>query len=201
MHKRIITLLIIIVVLLAALFAFNSFLRTEVVEPGESTIEQQEEQEAYVVMKDLLSVPDQASGSEIFVERAEFLVGGYIVIHRLASTSDEAAAEESEDMMEEEEMSTSTDSEMSETAPLLGTIIGVSDYMDAGYRDNFVLVLSEGETAEVDENLYAAIYLEKGTSTEMTFSADEDMLSESAEAVVSFMILDDEALPGFEMKL
>lgn len=166
MNKKIIGLFVVIVIVIVGLFAVNAFLKDDMVEPGSSVIEDNTVVDEYVVTKDMIMVPDQAAGSEVFVERVELLEGGYVVIHR-------AAMEEMAEMDEEA-------AEDAEPAYSVGAIIGISEYLEAGVAENFIVALNEGETTEVDEKIYAMLHTEHDHDYMMDadMAAEEDMDAE-----------------------
>ncbi len=64
-------------VVIVALFAFNTFLKQKTVEapaPDDTMIEEEE-------ITNTVTAPEQAGGSEVFIERATLTDDGYVVIH------------------------------------------------------------------------------------------------------------------------
>jgi hypothetical protein len=194
MNKRIVYLIIALLVVAGALFALNGYLAREVgVEPtpddsiivDDGTVPETPEP----VTEDSLMVPDQAAEGEIFLQEVAFLdegPGGFVVIHRVT--------EEGE----------------------VGDIIGVSNYLAAGRHQNVLVTLNEGETVAIDESVIAMLHTDDGDqifdgaldvpltkSVSMEVETEEGTTTEMGEEIimVTFNILDEEDLPGFETKL
>lgn len=174
MNKKIIYLIVGLIIVIIALFAFNKFLKNEVVEEppvDKSPVEMPVE----IISIDTLVVPDQAPGDEIFVEKVLLKTdgnGGFVVVHRVTEDGE------------------------------TGDVIGVSRYLEPGVTENLVVDLNEGETVEVDETVVAMLHADDGDGvwnpeTDMSLTDDEGNIIQ-----VIFTIVDNlEDVPGFEAKL
>lgn len=190
MNKKIIGLIVVIVVIIVGLFAVNTFLREEVIDETPVVIDEEEIVEEYIVIADMIIVPDQADGNEIFVERLELLEAGYVVIHRV-------------DMIEIDVVCEIGDEECVDSREMPGVIIGVSELFQAGIYENIIVSLNEGEETTVDERIIAMIHTESDiTENIKEFNPKEDLPSIINEKVVmvTFTILADDVI-GFETKL
>jgi hypothetical protein len=174
MNKKIIYLIVGLIVIAIALFAFNKLLKEEVVEEPIIT-ETPEEEQVEIISVNNLIVPDQAPGAEVFVEKVLLKTdedGGFVVIHRVTEDGD------------------------------TGEVIGVSRYLEPGITENLVVVLNEDETVEVGETVTAILYADDGngvwnSETDMPITDDEGIIIQA-----TFTILDNlEDIPGFEAKL
>ncbi|GMQ95333.1 MAG: hypothetical protein BMS9Abin13_446 [Patescibacteria group bacterium] len=114
-------------------------------------------------------VPEQAGGEEAFIEHVSFIDGGFVVIHRASE----------------------------EVTP--GAIIGVSDFLPAGVKENFLIDLSE-EVLEGDV-LFAMLHNDDGDET-FSFPGPDVPLAGDEEAIVlmKFTIVGEGALEN-EVKL
>ena len=173
MNKKVIYLIIGIIVVVVALFAFNKFLKKEVIEEP-LIVEIPVEIPVEIISVNNLVVPNQAPGTEIFIERVLLKTdgnGGFVIIHR---TEDNNA----------------------------GEIVGVSNYIEPGITDNVTTLLNDGETVEIDEVLIAILHGDDGdgvwnSETDTPLTDDEGSIIQ-----VTFTIIDNlEDVPGFEAKL
>ena len=174
MNKKIIYLVVGLIVVIAALFVFNKFLKEEVIE--EPTLpEVLPEEMVEIISVNNLIVPDQATGDEIFVGKVLLKTdenGGFVVVHRVTENGD------------------------------TGEVIGVSRYLEPGITENLVVTLNEGETVEVGETVIAMLHADNGdgmwdSETDMAIPDNEGIIIQA-----TFTILDNLAdVPGFEAKL
>lgn len=75
MNKKVLTLIIVIILVVAGLFVFNSFLKkTTLPQDGTSPTQTQ--------VQNTLDVPDQAGGQEIFINSVSTKDGGFVVVYR-----------------------------------------------------------------------------------------------------------------------
>ena len=82
-----------------------------------------------------------------------------------------------------------------------GAIIGASAYLEPGVTENMVLSLMEGEEVVVGDVLYAMLHTDDGDK-EWNGEVDTPITNDDGEIVmVRFMILAEEDLPGFDVKL
>ena len=174
MNKKIIYLIVGLIVIAIALFAFNKFLKEEVIEEPIIT-ETPEEEPVEIISVNNLVVPDQAPGSEVFVEKVLLKTdgaGGFVVVYRVT--------EEGE----------------------AGDIIGVSEYLEPGVTENLVVALNEGETVQVGDTIIAILHTDSGDGV-WNFETDTSITDDEGNVVqVTFTILDNlEDVPGFEAKL
>ncbi len=160
-NKGIIFFIAIILFIIAGFLLFNSFLKENVIEEvqeelitgGEATLP--------------LIVPEQAGGSEIFIESAVLPNAGYVVIHR-------------------------------EKDGKLGEIIGVSEFLSAGIKGNFLMSIDE-EVVEGD-TLFAMIHTDDGDGI-FDGSLDVPLVEDKGDIVlVKFVIVNEGALED-EFKL
>ncbi len=75
-NKSIIIFTLVVVVIIAGFFLFNSFLKKNVIKPEVKTPEKTAERQMAS-----LSVPQQAGGDNVFIEKSFLPEGGYVVIH------------------------------------------------------------------------------------------------------------------------
>lgn len=119
-------------------------------------------------------VPDQAGNNSVFVEEVSLKEGGpggFVGIYR---TTEDGST---------------------------GELIGVSGYLESGVvTNNFIVNLYEDETFAVGEKLIALVHADDG---DMIWNKDVDMPMEYNEGLVmvTFTILSEEDIPGFETKL
>jgi len=78
MNKKLIIFLVVIAIIIAGFFALNSILKTKVVNEDTGKEDQAVMQEP----ANSVSVPDQAGGTEIYIEKVSLEVPGYVVVHR-----------------------------------------------------------------------------------------------------------------------
>lgn len=110
-NKGIIIFIVVIIIIIAGFFLFNSFLKNNVIEQDTSPQE--------VIKEDAsLIVPEQAGGTNVFIEKAFLPDGGYVVVHRAEDGKPDK-------------------------------IIGVSEYLQGGSSDNFLMDIDE-EVVEGD---------------------------------------------------
>jgi len=78
MNKKLIIFLVVIAAIIAGLFALNSILKTKIV------IDDAGKEDQAVVQEPVnsVSVPDQAGGTEIYIENVSLEAPGYVVVHR-----------------------------------------------------------------------------------------------------------------------
>ena len=174
MNKKVVYLFVGLVVVIIALFAFNKFLKEEVVEEP-IIIETPTEEPIEIISINNIVVPDQAPGNEVFVEKVLLKTdenGGFVVVHRL--NEDEG----------------------------VGDVIGISRYLEPGVTENLIVFLNEGETAEIGETVIAMLHADDGdgvwnSETDMLIVDNEGNIVQ-----ITFTIIDNlEDVPGFEAKL
>jgi len=158
MNKKILAFIVIVALIIIALFAINSVLKEEVEEPVVIPEE---------VLVPSVSVPDQASGTEVFIDEAVLPDGGYVVIHRANNIEGE------------------------EGTP--GDVIGVSDFM-SGTENNFLVTITE-ETTEGDM-LFAMLHTDDGdgifdSELDTPLTVNESVVMVSFEIVPEGMLEDE----------
>lgn len=160
-NKGIIFFIAIILFIIAGFLLFNAFLKENVIE---------EVQKEFITGEEAtfpLIVPEQAGGSEIFIESAVLLDAGYVVIHR-------------------------------EKDGKLGEIIGVSEFLPAGIKENFLMSIDE-EVVEGD-TLFATIHTDDDDGV-FDGSLDVSLVDDKGDIVlVKFAIVNEGALED-EFKL
>lgn len=110
MNKKIIIFIVVILVVIAALFAGNEYLkRTQNVDNNGNQNQGEQQQPT----ENTVTAPNQASGSEVFIEEVTLTQDGYVVIHKVNEDG----------------------------SP--GDVIGVSEALSAGEHTNIVIQLDE----------------------------------------------------------
>jgi len=127
-----------------------------------------------VISIDNVIVPDQASGDQVFIEKVLLKsdgFGGYVVIHRVTDDG----------------------------AP--GEIVGVSNYLEPGISENFLITLNEGQTVDIGESVIAMLHADDGDKV-FDVALDGAIVNDQGAVVMAlFNILAEEDIPGFETKL
>lgn len=162
-NKGIIIFTVVIFIIITGFFLFNSFLKKNVIESDVTAQEEVVEEEMAVS----LIVPQQAGGTNIFIENAFLLEEGYVVIHR-----------------EEDGKS--------------GEIIGVSELLQVGANDNFLMDIDE-EVIEGDI-LFAMLHTDYGDGVFDPLLDIPTVDSEGNSVLVKFDIVGEGALDN-EIKL
>jgi hypothetical protein len=168
--KKVLYLFIAIVVIILLLFGMNTYLSSRVSDEPEGIDTPQVE----VISIDNMVVPDQAAGSEVFIEKVLLKsdgAGGYVVIHRVGEDG----------------------------AP--GEIIGSSQYLEPGVTQNFLVSLYDGQTVDVGDRVIAMLHTDDGDKA-FDATLDGAIVDDlGAVVMVTFNILAEEDIPGFETKL
>ena len=172
MNKSITYLIVGVIVVIIALFGLNRFLSDGVVDDPNQGDDQSEE----IVLEptNVLIVPNQAVVDEVYVEKISIkddAEGGFVAVYRV-----------------KEDGST-------------GDLIGVSDYIENGETDNFVVSLNDGEMLAVNDVVRVMLHGDDGDK-EWNMEVDTVLTNEDGNDVIAvFTVLDEEAIPGFETKL
>jgi hypothetical protein len=163
-----------IIACIAGFFALNMFLSRPAAVINESEIAKTQDQNE-VVSVDNVVIPDQASGSTVFVEKVLLKTGGkggFVVVHRAKQDG------------------------------MPGEIIGVSKYLEPGVTENLLVSLDKDIKVSTGDKLIGMIHADNGDKTWNDASADSPILNASGGIVMwKFNILAEEGLPGFEKKL
>ena len=174
MNKKVVYLIVGLIIVIMAFFAFNKFLKEKVVEEP-PVIEPPTEEPIEIISINNLVVPNQAPGTEIFVEKVLLKTnenGGFVIVHRVTEDGD------------------------------IGEIIGVSRYLEPGVTKNLVVALNEGETVEIDETVVAMLHVDDGDGVWNSETDKPIIDNEGVIIQVPFTIIDNlEDVPGFEAKL
>ena len=177
MNKKIIYLIVGLIIVIIALFAFNKFLKEEVVEEPiveEPPVEEPTEEPIEIISVNNLVVPNQAPGTEIFVEKILLKTdgkGGFVTIHRV---NEEGETEE---------------------------IMGVSSYFEPGVTENILVVLNEGETVDAPLEMVAMLHADDGDGV-WNSETDIPLLDDEGNIVqVVFTMDNPKDAPGYDTKL
>ena len=173
MNKKVVYLIVGLIIVIIALFVFNKILKEEVIEDP-IVKETPSEELAETISVNNLVVPNQAPGTEVFVEKILFKTdgnGGFVTIHRV--------------------------NEEGET----GEIMGVSSYFEPGVTENILVVLNEGETIDVPLEMVAMLHTDDGDGV-WTSETDIPLLDDEGNIVQVFFTMDNlEDVPGYDTKL
>lgn len=186
MNKKIKILISVIVLVIVFLFTLNYFLQKEekiIVDEIPNFVENVD-----IIAINNLIIPDQAGGSEIFLEKILLKTegnGGYVLIHEAIEVDNEKKEDGLSNVIMYEK----------------GEVLGVSNYFAPGVVKNKIMGLNNSVIVEAGDVLFAVLHEDDGNGVYLEEEDLEAKHKDGSILIIQFNIVAEEDLPGFEFKL